>query len=72
MITTDADKIIDLVRKRFPQAQTTPYSSEDAMLEGIHNWRKKYTDELKDFFSETTDSDEILRFDTCVNGFGML
>ena len=60
-----------LVKKRFPQAQLAPYTSQEAMISGIINWRRNFTDTLKDFFGENTDADEILRFDTCINGFGM-
>ena len=71
MIITDAYEIMGLVKKRFPQAQITPYPTENAMLEGIQSWRRNFTDELEDFFPEVDESDDILRFDTCVNGYGM-
>ena len=72
IICTDANEIMGLVKKRFPQAELAPYSSEEAMLDGITSWRRNYTDTLERFFEETTDADDILRFDTCINGYGML
>lgn len=69
---TDVNKIMDLVKKRFPQAQLAPYTSEEAMISGIKSWRRSYTDTLKDFFEENTDADDILRSDTCINGYGIV
>ena len=71
-IYTDANEIMGLVKRRFPQAQLAPYTSEEDMINGIKRWRTNYTDTLKDFFEENTDTDDILRFDTCVNGYGIL
>ena len=71
-IYTDANEIMRLVKRRFPQAQLAPYTSEEDMINGIRRWRRNYTDTLKDFFEENTDADDVLRFDTCINGYGML
>ena len=60
-----------LVKRRFPQAQLAPHTSEEEMISGIRSWRRNYTDTLKDFFVENTDGDDILRSDTCINGYGM-
>ena len=60
-----------LVKRRFPQAQLAPHTSEEEMISGIKRWRTNYTDTLKDFFKENTDTDDILRFDTCINGYGI-
>ena len=72
IICIDANEIMGLVEKRFPQAQLAPFTSEEAMISGITSWRRNYTDILRDFFEENTDADDILRSDTCINGYGML
>ena len=71
-IYTDVNEIMGLVKRRFPQAQLAPYNSEEDMINGIRRWRRNYIDTLKDFFEENTNADDILRFDTCINGYGML
>lgn len=71
-VCTDANEIMRLVKRRFPQAQLAPYTSGEAMINGIKSWRRNFTDKLKGFFEVNTESDSILRFDTCINGFGML
>ena len=69
--STDANEVMGLVKRRFPQAQLVPHTSEDDMINEIKIWRRNYTNTLKDFFEVNAKSDRILRFDTCVNGFGM-
>ena len=71
-VYTDANEIMGLVKRRFPQAQLAPYTSEEEMINGITIWRRNYTNTFKEFFEINAESDNILRFDTCINGFGML
>ena len=61
-----------LLKKRFPQAQLAPYASEGDMINAIIRWRRNLTDILEPLFGSFIDdnTDLILRFDTCVNGFG--
>lgn len=63
---------MDLLEKRFPQAQLAPYASQGEMINAIIRWRRNLTDILEPIFGSYIDdnTDSILRFDTCVNGFG--
>ena len=62
---------MNLVKERFPQVELEPFPSEDEMINAIVGWRRRYTDFFQQFLNDIdADADDILRFDTCVNGYG--
>ena len=60
------------LRQRFPQAQVSSYDSEADMIDAIIRWRRNYTNSFETRYGDLgEDEDNILRFDTCINGYGM-
>ena len=60
------------LQRRFPQANVMSYNSEDDMIGAIIRWRRNYVNDFEARFGDYGDEDDILRFDTCINGYGML
>ena len=65
----DANRIMELLNQRFPQADISPHVSEDEMVEALKNWRRNYTDTFSRY-TDNDNTDEVIRFDTCINGYG--
>ena len=62
---------MSLLKKRFPHARTAAYASEGEMISAIISWRRNYTDFFQRFYGDVhVDADDILRSDTCINGYG--
>ena len=60
--------VMELLKRRFPQATLLPYASENAMTTALVEWRREFVDQFSD--SDDVDTDDIVRFDSCVNGYG--
>ena len=83
IVHADANEIMELLMNRFPQAQLEQYPTEEEMIRALKEWRRRYTDMfLKDINnvnvrmftddeSDNIEMDSVLRFDTCINGYGM-
>ena len=70
-VTIDTRDIMEALERRFPQAKLESYNSEDEMISAIIRWRRNYTSFIEtNFGSVGEDEDDILRFDTCINGYG--
>jgi len=60
---------MELLSRRFPQATLLAYATESDMTTALQQWRRDYVDQFSD--DDDVDTDRILRFDSCVNGYGM-
>lgn len=60
---------MELLSRRFPQAMLLAYATESDMTTALKEWRRDYVDQFSD--NNDVDTDRILRFDSCVNGYGM-
>ena len=70
-VTIDTRDIMKALQRRFPQARLESHDSEDEMISAIIRWRRNYTSFIEtNFGSVGEDEDDILRFDTCINGYG--
>jgi len=65
----DAVGVMELFKTRFPQATVLAYDSERDMITALKEWRRDYVDQFSD--NNDVDTDRIVRFDSCVNGYGM-
>lgn len=62
---------MEALQRRFPQAEVESHDSEDEMISAIIRWRRNYISFIEtNFGSVGEDEDDILRFDTCINGYG--
>ena len=63
---------MDSLQQRFPQARVSSYDSEADMIDAIIRWRRNYINSFEEDYPDFgEDEDNILRFDTCINGYGM-
>ena len=65
----DAVGVMRLLERRFPQATLLAHATESDMITSLKEWRRDYVDQFSN--SDDVDTDRIVRFDSCVNGYGM-